>query len=65
MALCRKCRTDMMRRVVGTTVREFCRNRTCLLFGQPQGEIVAVLSKEQTSADGAEAPVEATAGEGE
>ena len=51
MALCRKCKIEMMRRVIGESLRDVCRNRKCPLYGVPQGAVVEAL-KQQTPDEG-------------
>lgn len=36
--LCRVCKMQTTRRVIGNTVREVCKNPKCRLQGVPQGE---------------------------
>ena len=36
--LCRVCKLQTSRRIIGQTVREVCKNTKCRLHGVPQGE---------------------------
>lgn len=36
--LCRVCKLQTSRRIIGQTVREVCKNPKCRLHGVPQGE---------------------------
>lgn len=45
--LCRICKLQTQRRVIGRTVREVCRNPRCRLHGVPQGDVLMVLAEEE------------------
>lgn len=52
--LCRVCKLQTVRRVIGATVREVCKNPKCRLHGVPQGEVIVILSEEDNKDDNAE-----------
>lgn len=40
--LCRVCKMQTTRRVIGNTVREVCKNPKCRLQGVPQGDALII-----------------------
>lgn len=40
--LCRVCKLQTSRRIIGQTVREVCKNPKCRLHGVPQGETLII-----------------------
>lgn len=40
--LCRVCKLQTARRIIGQTVREVCKNPKCRLHGVPQGEALII-----------------------
>lgn len=52
--LCRVCKLQTTRRVIGDTVREVCKNPRCRLQGVPQGEALIIPKEEPKTDDIAE-----------
>ena len=45
--LWRVCKLQPVRRGIGATVREVCKNPKCRLHGVPQGDVLMVLAEEE------------------
>lgn len=47
--LCRVCKLQTSRRIIGQTVREVCKNPKCRLHGVPQGEPLIIPQEEKNT----------------
>lgn len=56
--LCRVCKMQTTRRVIGNTVREVCKNPKCRLQGVPQGDALIIPKQEEPTEETTDEPAD-------